>query len=137
MEQTDRQSLVNEWANEIEKQMLSNFYSAAKQYNEFIQHLQRKFSERDTHTLQNKRIIGCTTTAAAKYSELLQSVSPSVLLVEEAGEILESHILTALGREKNQLILIGDHKYGISLSLMFHSLMVYYAHTCTGNFVRK
>ncbi|KAM6493102.1 P-loop containing nucleoside triphosphate hydrolase protein [Amanita muscaria] len=110
MKQTDRQFLVNKWANEIEQQMLSNFYSVAKQYNEFIRHLQRKFSERDTHTLQNKRIIGCTTTAAAKYSELLQSVSPSVLLVEEAGEILESHILTALGREKNQLILIGDHK---------------------------
>ncbi|KIL64661.1 hypothetical protein M378DRAFT_77980, partial [Amanita muscaria Koide BX008] len=80
------------------------------QYDELIHQLERKLSERDTHTLQSKRIIGCTTTAAAKYSELLQSVSPSVMLVEEAGEILESHILAALGREKNQLILIGDHK---------------------------
>jgi superfamily I DNA and/or RNA helicase len=33
-----------------------------------------------------------------------------VLLVEEAGEILESHILTALGSRTKQLILIGDHK---------------------------
>ncbi|KAM6493098.1 P-loop containing nucleoside triphosphate hydrolase protein [Amanita muscaria] len=110
MKQTDRQSRVKKWEDEIEKEALSNFYSVAKQYNELIHQLQRKFSERDTHTLQNKRIIGCTTTGAAKYTELLQSVSPSVLLVEEAGEILESHILTALGREKNQLILIGDHK---------------------------
>ncbi|KAM6493099.1 P-loop containing nucleoside triphosphate hydrolase protein [Amanita muscaria] len=110
IKKTDRQFLVKKWENEIEKEMLSNFYSVAKQYDELIHQLERKFSERDTHKLQDKRIIGCTTTAAAKYAELLQSVSPSVLLVEEAGEILESHILTALGREKNQLILIGDHK---------------------------
>ncbi|KAM6493100.1 hypothetical protein JOM56_011234 [Amanita muscaria] len=110
MKQTNRQFLVKKWENEIEKEMLSSFYSVAKQYDELIHQLERKLSERDTHTLQSKRIIGCTTTAAAKYSELLQSVSPSVLLVEEAGEILESHILTALGREKNKLILIGDHK---------------------------
>jgi superfamily I DNA and/or RNA helicase len=41
---------------------------------------------------------------------MLQCISPGVLLVEEAGEILESHILTALGPETKQMILIGDHK---------------------------
>ena len=33
-----------------------------------------------------------------------------MLVVEEAGEILESHVLTALGPETKQLILIGDQK---------------------------
>ena len=33
-----------------------------------------------------------------------------MVLVEEAGEILESHILTAIGRETGQLVMIGDHK---------------------------
>lgn len=55
-------------------------------------------------------IIRCTTTAAAKYVQALQSISPGVLVVEEAGEILESHALTALGPKTKQLILIGDHK---------------------------
>jgi superfamily I DNA and/or RNA helicase len=66
--------------------------------------------ERDLTIIRRKRIIGCTTTAAAKYVQALQAISPGVLLVEEAGEILESHILTALGPETKQLILIGDHK---------------------------
>ena len=104
------QALLAQWRGEIIKEQLTTFFSHAKLYNELIHQLERKFSERDTHTLQNRRIIGCTTTGAAKYTELLQSISPSVLLVEEAGEILESHILTALGGEKNQMILIGDHK---------------------------
>jgi hypothetical protein len=118
MEKYDRQSLLSKWEKEVIEEKLTNLYSAARQYNEHIHQLERKFSERDSNTMQAKRIIGCTTTAAAKYTELLQSVCPSVLLVEEAGEILESHILTALGRDKKQLILIGDHKcvfyvYGI------------------------
>eukprot|EP00884_Botryococcus_braunii_P010997 jgi/Botrbrau1/1989/Bobra.0052s0031.1 len=61
--------------------------------------------------LANARVIGCTTTGAAMHKELLMSVTPSVGLVEEAGEILESHILTSFnGSSTKQLILIGDHK---------------------------
>ena len=54
--------------------------------------------------------MACTTTAAAKYSQDLQVVSPDVLLVEETGEILESHVMTALGPRTQQLVLIVDHK---------------------------
>jgi hypothetical protein len=106
----DRQVLITQWRDEIMKEQLTTFFSHAKLYNELIHQLERKFSEKDTDTLKNRRIIGCTTTGAAKFTELLQSISPSVLLVEEAGEILESHILTALGGRKEQIILIGDHK---------------------------
>ncbi|KAF8624034.1 hypothetical protein AX17_007240 [Amanita inopinata Kibby_2008] len=110
MAPAERKRLFFKWKEEILREQLHTFYSTAKQYNECVHQLERKFSEKDSQILQSKRIVGCTTTGAAKYTELIQAASPSVLLVEEAGEILESHILTALGREKNQLILIGDHK---------------------------
>jgi hypothetical protein len=57
--------------------------------------------EKDLQVIRRKRIIGCTTTAAAKYVQALQSISPGVLLVKEAGEILESHVLTAWDRKPN------------------------------------
>ncbi len=66
--------------------------------------------EKDIQVIRRKRIIRCTTTAAAKYVQMLQSTSPGVLAVEGVGEILESHVITALGPETKQLILIGDHK---------------------------
>lgn len=47
--------------------------------------------------MEQKRINACTTTLAAKHVQQVQSVEPGVLLVEEAGEILESRILAALG----------------------------------------
>ncbi|KAG2134156.1 AAA domain-containing protein, partial [Suillus bovinus] len=62
-------------------------------------------------------IIACTTTGAAMFAQDIRAASPDVLLVEEAGEILESHILTAMGQSIRQMILIGDHKYYISLNL--------------------
>lgn len=60
--------------------------------------------------LDEKRVIGCTTTAAAKYPELIAAANADMVLVEEAGEILEAHVLTALAPSVRQLVLIGDHK---------------------------
>lgn len=62
--------------------------------------------------LKSARVIGCTTTGAAKYTELLQTpgVAPTVVMVEEAGELQEAHTLTSLSPKTKQLIMIGDHK---------------------------
>ncbi|QIX01542.1 hypothetical protein AMS68_007059 [Peltaster fructicola] len=59
--------------------------------------------------MKSKRILACTTTGAAMYSDQIAKVKPGIVLVEEAGEVLESHILTALSPETKQLCLIGDH----------------------------
>ncbi|KAI6157793.1 hypothetical protein BKA82DRAFT_4061548 [Pisolithus tinctorius] len=58
--------------------------------------------------LGNVDIIGCTTTGAAKLAALLKALSPRVLLVEEAGQVLEAHVLGSLVPSVEHLILIGD-----------------------------
>ena len=50
-----------------------------------------------------------TTTGAAKHQGLLAGLGARVALVEEAGEVLEAHILASLSPSTQQLILIGDH----------------------------
>ena len=60
--------------------------------------------------LRTKRIVACTTTAAAMQHKLIQAANPDVIVVEEAGEILETHVLAALTPSVGRLILIGDHK---------------------------
>jgi hypothetical protein len=82
----------------------------ARSYNRHQTELDEVFNYKHAAVIRDKRIIGCTTTAAAKYAKELLAASPEVLLVEEAGEILESHIITAMGPKTEQLILIGDHK---------------------------
>lgn len=108
--QVARFQRVSEWQAAIIRERVSEFVRYAKLYDATREQLEATFARKDTEILKAKRIVGCTTTAAAKYTQVLQSASPEVLLVEEAGEILESHVLTALGGNKEQLILIGDHK---------------------------
>ncbi|RXW21902.1 hypothetical protein EST38_g3950 [Candolleomyces aberdarensis] len=58
--------------------------------------------------LKNTDIVGCTTTGAAKLASLLKGLSPRILLVEEAGQVLEAHVLGSLVPSIEHLILIGD-----------------------------
>ncbi|KAI9729943.1 MAG: hypothetical protein M1834_006140 [Cirrosporium novae-zelandiae] len=105
-----RRSRMAAWKHAILEERTSRIYSLAMDYNKLQKRLSDMLNERSAQTIRGRRIIGCTTTAAAKYSSELQAASPDVVLVEEAGEILESHVLTAMGRDTKQLILIGDHK---------------------------
>ncbi|KAI0954385.1 hypothetical protein AcV7_007636 [Taiwanofungus camphoratus] len=110
MTQDARQVQLSKWRSELLNEQILDFYAAAKIYNEGLDDLDRIFNQNTAAILKTKRIIACTTTAAAKYREDIQAAYPGVVLVEEAGEILESHVLTALGSNTKQLILIGDHQ---------------------------
>lgn len=60
--------------------------------------------------LKSKRVIGMTSTCAARSNTLLHMLKPPIVFIEEAAEILEPHIIAALSNETQHLILIGDHK---------------------------
>lgn len=55
-------------------------------------------------------VIGMTTTCAARHQSSLQALKIPIVIVEEAAEILESHIIVALTPHCEHLILIGDHQ---------------------------
>ena len=60
--------------------------------------------------IRNYKIIATTTTYAAKCSSLFDLLNIKKVIIEEAGEVLESHIMSLLSKSINQLIMIGDHK---------------------------
>ncbi|KAJ6515608.1 P-loop containing nucleoside triphosphate hydrolase protein [Mycena sanguinolenta] len=110
MERAAREAKVAEWKMAFRKDQVDEIAKIGKAYNECQKQLNRIFGQAQASILRSKRIVGCTTTAAAKYTRDIQAASPQVLIVEEAGEILESHVITALGTDTQQMILIGDHK---------------------------
>lgn len=59
--------------------------------------------------LQGADVVGLTTTGCAMNQNLLRSLRPSVLVVEEAAEVLESQLLACMTDSLRQIILIGDH----------------------------
>ncbi|CAH2096329.1 unnamed protein product [Euphydryas editha] len=64
----------------------------------------------DRNLLKNVRVVGMTTSGAARLRKLLQSLAPPIVIVEEAAEVLEQHIITSLTNKCQHLILIGDHQ---------------------------
>ncbi|KAJ3507974.1 hypothetical protein NLJ89_g6011 [Agrocybe chaxingu] len=105
-----RRAMWRNWEEAILQESIVEFSTIASEYDENQERLSRALSTDLVQLLKSKRVVGCTTTAAAKYCDDISTFNPDVLLVEEAGEILESHVLTSLGPETSQIILIGDHK---------------------------
>lgn len=110
MEPEARRAHINEWKKTMLEEQVANTQSLAQQFDVVQGRLEKVWNEKTLAILKTKRIIGCTTTGAAMYSEDLRQVQPGIVLLEEAGEILESHVLTAIGSETKQLVLIGDHQ---------------------------
>ena len=64
----------------------------------------------DKDVLQTSDIVAMTTTGVAKYKRLINKVTSKIMIVEEAAQILESHMATSLTPSIEHLILIGDHE---------------------------
>lgn len=60
--------------------------------------------------LQNAEVVAVTTTELAKHPELLQPIHAKVLVCDDAGEFLESQVLTAILPSTEHIILLGDHQ---------------------------
>ncbi|KAL4797814.1 P-loop containing nucleoside triphosphate hydrolase protein [Aspergillus venezuelensis] len=110
MSKKDRNEKIGAWIEKLLEEQVANVQSLMSRLDVCQERLIEMFREKTRDILRSKRIIGCTTTAAAMYAKDLATASPGIVLLEEAGEILEPHILTAIGSHTKQLIMIGDHK---------------------------
>ena len=105
---TERKDHMDRWKDALLQETIQAFCDNAQEYSSCYQQFDGAFKSDASTSLQ--RILGCTPTTAAIYHDEIQDFNPNVLLIEEAGEILESYVLTSLGSETSQMILIGDHK---------------------------
>lgn len=107
---TERTKLLDCWCSLTRERQVEEHVEVAASLQVIQEEINSLYNESKRKALSSKRIIGCTTTAAAKYQSIIESAGPDIVLVEEAGEILEAHIITALAPSVQRLVLIGDHK---------------------------
>lgn len=110
LDQKIREEKNSSWKKALLSEQAESLGVSIALFNKSQSQLSATLGEKNREILKSKRIIGCTTTAAAMYSEDIRHASPGIVLLEEAGEILESHVLTAMTPETKHLILIGDHQ---------------------------
>ncbi|CAO3588692.1 unnamed protein product [Absidia cylindrospora] len=107
---TVRLKAHKQWADLRNRHLQQHVQAMVDQYNRLSMEIRRVNVRNDAKLCRGNRVIGMTSTAAAKYHDLLEEIQPSVIVVEEAAEMLESHIVTALTSSLQHLILIGDHQ---------------------------
>ncbi|KAG9526550.1 hypothetical protein KCU93_g5449, partial [Aureobasidium melanogenum] len=105
----ERRLLHNYWLGMAQKRIIDAINNRAKTFNTLKLRLDAIKNETDLRVLNQANVIGVTTSGLARHLELLRKLPSKILLCEEAGEVLESHLLTALLPSVEHAILIGDH----------------------------
>ena len=107
----DDRWLINTWVVECEESRLKSEMNGIVQKLKEIKVKQEEIdNELNIMALESVDVVAMTTTGAAKFKNILKNVQSRIMIVEEAAEVLEAHITTALTKHTEQLILIGDHQ---------------------------
>lgn len=109
MTHLERSQMYRHWIQDIQNSISSDIISAYEDYEKARAEQNCVYGEVDLRCLQQADVIGATTTGLARNAKVLRKLRCKVLLCEEAGEVLEAHILTALIPSLEHAILIGDH----------------------------
>ncbi|NWV70453.1 ZNFX1 protein, partial [Malurus elegans] len=105
-----RWRLYRLWLETYRSFILEDIRESKQQYQDAAERMKELKLKEDLFILQEARIVGMTTTGAAKYRRILQHIKPQIVIVEEAAEVLEAHTITTLSKDCQHLILIGDHQ---------------------------
>ena len=106
----ERSALHQYWVQQSARELDRRFLHLLDSYRHIREALKKCHQELDLHCLLSAHVIGVTTTGLARNLDVLRRVRAKVVMIEEAGEVLEAHTLTALLPSVEHAILIGDHE---------------------------
>jgi len=107
---SDRWRLYRTWVRDYVLLCQDRVKRMQEEYNRHSRRLAEVRDQESLHILKTAKVVGMTTTGAAKLHTMLQDLKPSIMIVEEAAEVLEAHIVAGLTASCQHLILIGDHQ---------------------------
>ncbi|KAB2569025.1 NFX1-type zinc finger-containing protein 1 [Lasiodiplodia theobromae] len=110
MSRGEREKIHRYWVQRIRDDTQRRLVQALGEYDDRRFNYRRNRTEMDLRCLQQAHIIGITTSGLARNLDMLRRIRAKVMICEEAGEVLESHTLTAMLPSVEHAILIGDHQ---------------------------
>ncbi|CAG8013371.1 unnamed protein product [Penicillium salamii] len=107
---SDRRVLANSWFRELQEAGAAKLFEAVDQATSYRRDINAVHEEIDRRALLQADVIGITTTALARHIETLRRVNVKIIICEEAAEVMEAHIISALMPGVEHFIQIGDHR---------------------------
>ncbi|OKL63387.1 hypothetical protein UA08_01510 [Talaromyces atroroseus] len=109
MSRPEREALYAHWKIEILTEMQERLSRVCEVHRNTKREFDNIRSEVNLRCLGQADVIGVTTSGLARNLNMLRRLQSKVVLCEEAGEVLEAHLLTALLPSVEHAIFIGDH----------------------------
>ncbi|CAH0715751.1 unnamed protein product, partial [Brenthis ino] len=106
----ERWQLYFNWVALVKDHLMIKMNLLVEKHNELSRELDDISTTLDTELMQTIRVVGVTTTVAARRRDLMNKLKSPIVIVEEAAEVLEAHIVASITYYCQHLILIGDHK---------------------------
>ncbi|GKZ35274.1 hypothetical protein AbraIFM66950_005868, partial [Aspergillus brasiliensis] len=110
MSARERQIVYEYWLTKNRGQMHDKAKNLVHEQRKSKEEMNDVRHEVDLRCLRQAQVIGVTTSGLARNLKMLRRLQSKVVLCEEAGEVLEAHLLTALLPSVEHAILIGDHQ---------------------------
>lgn len=110
MSREEREKIHRYWVQRLRNNAQRKLVQALDEYDERRIKFRRNRTEMDLRCLQQAHVVGITTSGLARNLDMLRRIRTKVMICEEAGEVLESHTLTAMLPSVEHAILIGDHQ---------------------------
>ncbi|EME78551.1 uncharacterized protein MYCFIDRAFT_37116 [Pseudocercospora fijiensis CIRAD86] len=110
MSPRERQTLHRFWLDTMTSSIHQDLKVHLTAFNEDNSTIVSLLGSVDLRILADASVIGVTTTGLARNLQHLRKLNSKILVVEEAGEVLEAHLLTAMLPSLEHAILIGDHQ---------------------------
>ncbi|KAL4453718.1 hypothetical protein ABPG74_009614 [Tetrahymena malaccensis] len=95
------------------KQQQKSIQDLMKQFSQYkIQSKEYKLEKKKYYAdiLKNNRVAGMTLTGSQMNMDSLRQLQYQIVILEEAGQILETHLIPLLKPGLQQIIMIGDHQ---------------------------
>jgi hypothetical protein len=106
----ERGALMAHWIQEAQGNKVGELFEIVNDAAKTQRKLMNIHDELDRRLLEGAHVIGVTTSGLAKRISVLQQVKCKVIICEEAGEVMEPHMLSAMLPDVEHLIQIGDHQ---------------------------
>ncbi|KAF4989662.1 hypothetical protein FGRMN_8976 [Fusarium graminum] len=106
----ERWDVADHWLEELQYKQIGMLYESLEDYDDKRRTIHRTHDAVDQRTLTRADVVGITTTSLAGRIDMLRSLTFKVVMCEEAAELKESDIISALKAGVEHFIQIGDHR---------------------------
>lgn len=109
LDYVERFVLYSDWYKKCIEYEQHEIEQLSDEYNRCVEILNELHMQQDRCIMQDAYIVAMTTTGSARLHSVLKDMGARIVIIEEAAEVFESHIVASLSKHCEHLILIGDH----------------------------